>query len=284
MTMLSTPPVAFITGGSSGIGLSVAKRLARDGAKLALVDKDAAGLERAVAEIESLQARAIGLVCDVSDRAQVFDAAEKANKELGPVDLVMNNAGVGVGGLVGDMGSDAWDWVMRINLMGVIHGLEAFVPQLKAHGRGHIINTASMAGMRGMPGMAAYCASKAAVVSLSESLYAELMPFGIGVSVLCPGFVKTRLAETSLDADPTKSSGDASAAMSALIDAGIPVEAVAERVVEAIAAKEFYIFTHPGYAPIIDARYAELRQAMEMAAQSEALRGIDGALPAFPGN
>jgi NAD(P)-dependent dehydrogenase (short-subunit alcohol dehydrogenase family) len=284
MTLQSPPPVAFITGGSSGIGLSVAKRLARDGAKLALVDKDAAGLERAVAEIESLQARAIGLVCDVSDRAQVFDAAEKAGKELGPVDLVMNNAGVGVGGLIGDMGSDAWDWVMRINLMGVIHGLEAFVPKLKAQGRGHIINTASMAGMRGMPGMGAYCASKAAVVSLSESLYAELMPFGIGVSVLCPGFVKTRLAETSLDADPTKSSGDASAAMSALIDAGIPVEAVAERVLEAIAAKEFYIFTHPGYAPIIDARYAELRQAMEMAAQSEALRGIDGALPAFPGN
>jgi short-subunit dehydrogenase len=141
-----------------------------------------------------------------------------------------------------------------------------------------------MAGMRGMPGMGTYCASKAAVVSLSESLYGELMPLGIGVSVLCPGFVKTRLAQTSMDSDPTKSLGDASAAMSALIDAGIPVEAVAERVVEAIAAKEFYIFTHPGYAPIIDARYAELRQAMEMAAQSEALRGVDGALPAFPGN
>jgi NAD(P)-dependent dehydrogenase (short-subunit alcohol dehydrogenase family) len=284
MTLPSSPPVAFITGGSSGIGLSVAKRLARDGAKLALVDKDAAGLERAVAEIESLQAHAIGLVCDVSDRAQVFDAADKAIKEFGPVDLVMNNAGVGVGGLIGEMGSDAWDWVMRINLMGVIHGLEAFVPQLKAQGRGHIVNTASMAGMRGMPGMGAYCASKAAVVSLSESLYAELMPLGIGVSVLCPGFVKTRLAETSLDADPTKSSGDASAAMSALINAGIPVEAVAERVVEAIAAKEFYIFTHPGYAPIIEARYGELRQAMEMAAQSDALRGIEDALPAFPGN
>ena len=188
MSMQPTAPVAFITGGSSGIGLSVAKRLARDGAKLALVDKDAAGLERAVAEIESLQARAIGLVCDVSDRAQVFDAADKETKDLGPVDLVMNNAGVGVGGLIGDMGSDAWDWVMRINLMGVIYGLEAFVPRLKEQGRGHIINTASMAGMRGMPGMAAYCASKAAVVSLSESLYAELMPLGIGVSVLCPGF------------------------------------------------------------------------------------------------
>jgi len=284
MSVQPTAPVAFITGGSSGIGLSVAKRLARDGAKLALVDKDAAGLERAVAEIESLQARAIGLVCDVSDRAQVFDAADKATKDLGPVDLVMNNAGVGVGGLIGDMGSDAWDWVMRINLMGVIYGLEAFVPRLKELGRGHIINTASMAGMRGMPGMAAYCASKAAVVSLSESLYAELMPLGIGVSVLCPGFVKTRLAQTSMESDPTKSLGEASAAMSALIDAGIPVEAVAERVIEAIAAKEFYIFTHPGYAPIIDARYAELRQAMEMAGQSEALRGLDGALPAFPGN
>jgi NAD(P)-dependent dehydrogenase (short-subunit alcohol dehydrogenase family) len=272
--------VAFITGGSSGIGLELARKLARTGTKLALVDRDEEGLARAVAEMESLQTKAIGLVCDVGDRAQVFHAAERADQELGPVDLVVNNAGVGAAGAIGDISSDSWDWVMRVNLMGVIYGLEAFVPKLKARGRGYIVNTASMAGMRGGPFMGPYCASKAAVVSISETLYAELSPMGIGVSVLCPGFVKTRLHLTSFETDPAnKDSNPQLVAFSPLIETGIPVEAVAERVIEAMNNRELYIFTHPGYASIIEERYALLRKAFEQAGDSPALRDLNTTLP-----
>ncbi len=282
MSSEQPPQVAFITGGSSGIGLALARRLARTGTKLALVDRDEESLGHAVAEIESMQTRAIGLVCDVGDRAQVFHAAERADAELGPVDLVVNNAGVGAAGAIGDISSDSWDWVMRVNLMGVIHGIEAFVPKLKARGRGYILNTASMAGMRGGAFMGPYCASKAAVVSISETLYAELSPMGIGVSVLCPGFVKTRLHLTSFETDPANKEADPQlVAFSPLIETGIPVEAVAERIVEAMKNRELYIFTHPGYASIVEERYAQLRQAFEAAAQSPAISSLDTALPAI---
>jgi NAD(P)-dependent dehydrogenase (short-subunit alcohol dehydrogenase family) len=269
---------AFITGGSSGIGLSFARRLARGGAKLALVDRDAGGLDRAVAELGAMQATAIGLVCDVGDRAQFRAAAEQAEADLGPVHYVMNNAGVAVAGPIEEVTPEVWDWMMRVNLMGVIHGIEIFVPRLKARGEGHIINTASMAGMRGLPMMGPYCATKAAVVSLSETLYAELKPLGIGVSVLCPGFVKTRLHVTSSESDPSRDASTAGG-FSPFIDAGIPVEVVAERLAEAIAAGEFYVFTHPGYREIVEKRCAALHTAFESASQSPALAGVDTALP-----
>jgi NAD(P)-dependent dehydrogenase (short-subunit alcohol dehydrogenase family) len=271
---------AFITGGSSGIGLALARQLARTGAKLALVDRNEETLNQAVAEMEQMQAKAIGLVCDVGDRAQVFDAASRAANELGPIDILVNNAGVGVAGPIGEISSETWDWVMRVNLMGVIYGLEAVVPAMKARGRGYIINTASMAGMRGAPFMGPYCASKAAVVSLSETLYGELQPYGIGVSVLCPGFVKTSLHLTSMETDPSAKSADVQASpFTGLIEAGIPVEAVAARIVEAMANRELYIFTHPDYAPIVNERYAKIREAFEMAAASPALGGLNTQMP-----
>ena len=268
--------VAFITGGSSGIGFAFARRLARGGAKLALVDRDAGGLDRAVAELGAMQATAIGLVCDVGDRAQLRAAAEQAEADLGPVHYVMNNAGVAMAGLTEEITPEVWDWAVRVNLMGVVHGIEAFVPRLKTRGAGHVINTASMAGMRGLPMMGPYCATKAAVVSLSETLHAELSPLGIGVSVLCPGFVKTRLHVTSSDSDPSRSSNEM---FSWLIDSGIPVEAVAERLSEAVAAGELYVFTHPGYAEIVEKRCASLHRAFESASQSQALSGLDTSLP-----
>ena len=270
--------IAFVTGGSSGIGFAFAKHLARGGAKLALVDRDAAGLDRAVAEIGALQASAIGLVCDVGDRAQLRAAAEQAESDLGPVHYVMNNAGVGAAGPMDEVASEVWDWVFRVNLMGVVHGIEAFVPRLKARGAGHIINTASMAGMRGTPMLGPYCATKAAVVSLSESLYGELAPFGVGVSVLCPGFVKTRLHITSFESDPRRGNST-EVPFSPLIESGIPVDAVAERLGEAVAAGELYVFTHPAYAGIIEERYAALRGAFEQAAQSRTLSGLDTTPP-----
>lgn len=189
-------PRCVITGGGSGLGASLALRLADRGASTLLADLD---LERLEATAEAVQARG-GRVeiaeCDVSDPAQVEALAAAAERALGGVDLLVNNAGVAASGQIGEQSLEDWRWLIEINLFGVIYGCHHFVPAMRARGSGHVLNTASAAGFAAAPQMGAYSVAKAGVVSLSETLRAEVRSLGVSVSVLCPTFFKSNLADT----------------------------------------------------------------------------------------
>jgi NADP-dependent 3-hydroxy acid dehydrogenase YdfG len=186
---------AFITGAGSGLGQALAYELARDGWTLALNDLRAAPLDETCAEVRRLGGAATAHVFDVTDRAAYARVVDDLVASLGGVDLVVNNAGVAGGGLVGEFTLDDWDWLLRINLLGVVNGCHLFAPVLKAQRSGHILNVASAAALVPVPGMAAYCSAKAGVKMLSEVLCSELHSDGVGVSVLMPEFFRTNLAE-----------------------------------------------------------------------------------------
>lgn len=188
--------VAFITGGGSGIGLGIATCAAEAGMKVVIADVRADHLEQGLAKLRAAGADAHGMLVDVADAAAVENAAKETIKLFGKVHLVCNNAGISFFGPMDVATMDDWRWVMGVNVDGVINGIQAFMPRLKAHGEGgHIVNTASMAGLLVGPGMGLYSASKFAVVGLTTSLRYDLAPHGIGVSVLCPGFVRSNIHE-----------------------------------------------------------------------------------------
>ena len=188
--------VAFITGGASGIGLGLAKVFGAQGVKVMLADVRQEPLEVAVAQLRAAGITAEGMVVDVSDRAAMKAAAAATVAAFGKVHLLFNNAGISFFGPMDQAKDGDWDWMLGVNLYGVVNGVQAFLPHLKAHGEPcHIVNTASMAGLLVGPGMGLYSASKFAVVGLSNSLRLDLAPHGIGVSVLCPGFVRSNIHE-----------------------------------------------------------------------------------------
>ncbi len=186
---------AVVTGAGSGIGRAFALELAKRGGKVVCADLDEATAKETVVLIEQAGGEAIAVACDVAIEQQVRQLSEAATAWLGRTpDLVINNAGIGAGGLpVGEAPLDDWQRTLGVNLWGVIHGCHVFVPQLREHGRGEIINVASAAGFTAAPRMAAYNVSKAGVVSLSETLAAELAGTGVAVTVLCPTFVRTNI-------------------------------------------------------------------------------------------
>ena len=244
--------VAVITGGASGIGLASARRMAKEGASLVLGDVEEAALARATASLRDEGARVIGVVADVSVEADVVALREAALATYGAAHLIFNNAGVGAGPAVGTP-KGVWDWVMAVNVDGVINGINAFVPLFLEQDEGHVVLTASLAGLGGVPGMGPYCASKFAVVGIAESLFYELALSGkhVGASVLCPGFVRTRIHEsernmpedlrTYQDDPAVRAIGSMAAdAVNAGIDPGI----VADAVTDAVLANRFWILTH----------------------------------------
>ena len=187
--------VAVITGGASGIGLATARRLARDGARLVLADVERPALEEAAREIGALGAEVLAVPTDVGERADVERLAEETYARFGAAHLLFNNAGVALFGGIETMRHEDWEWLIRVNLWGVIHGIESFVPRMVEGGEGgHIVNTASFAGLVPNQGLGVYCTTKYAVVGLSEVLYRDLSGYGIGVSVLCPMVVETRIS------------------------------------------------------------------------------------------
>lgn len=243
---------AVITGGASGIGRATAERLASDGAKLVLADIEAPVLEKTVAELRATGADVIGVVTDVADLGSVEALRDAALEAFGAVHIVFNNAGVG-GGPTITSSPAAWDWVLGVNVDGVVYGMATFLPLLLAQDEGHIINTASLAGLGGVPGMGPYCASKFAVVGMSESLFYELGMIGSNVhcSVLCPGFTKTRIHESdrNMPADLAAQGRDPMTEQTASIakkavENGIEVEIVANAVGDAIVDERFWILTH----------------------------------------
>ncbi len=238
---------ALITGGASGIGLATARRLVAEGVRVTLLDRDEEALAAVVTELGDA---ARGVAGDVSVEGDVVRALEAAHEAFGDVHVGFANAGVGSGATLFTPKA-AWDWVLGINVGGVVNVLNALAPEMLARDEGHLVLTASLAGLGGVPGMGPYVASKFAVVGIAESLAQELTARGsrVGVSVLCPGFVRTRIAESdrAMPEDlralaPTDETLQAAAA--AAVAAGIDPTTVAQRVVEAVGTGQFWILTH----------------------------------------
>jgi len=243
---------AVITGGASGIGLATATKLASLGARLVLGDIEDGALEVAVKSLSGDGAAVIGVPCDVARLEDVERLRDAAIAEYGAVHVVFNNAGVGGGPTIGSP-IELWRWVSSVNLDGVVHGIHAFLPLLLDQDEGHVVNTASLAGLGGVPGMGPYCATKFAVVGLSESLFYDLAlrRSNVGVSVLCPGFVRTRIAESARNMPEglrtlTQSGdhGSIEAAAAAVVAAGIDPAVVADHVAGAIERGEFWVLPH----------------------------------------
>jgi NAD(P)-dependent dehydrogenase (short-subunit alcohol dehydrogenase family) len=243
---------AFVTGGANGIGLGLARALLAQGCKVAIADIREDAIAAALKTLDNQEA--IGVTLDVSSRAGFAAAADEVESRLGPVSLLFNNAGINLFQTIDDSSFDDWDWVMGVNLHGVINGVMTFVPRMKANGRGgHVVNTASMASFLCGPAPGIYNTTKFAVRGMSESLRYSLAPHGIGVSVLCPGLVKSHIfASDEVRPDALKAgakpvNSEMVERLEKLHQVGMEPDVIAARVIEAIAANRFYIFSHPEF-------------------------------------
>jgi NAD(P)-dependent dehydrogenase (short-subunit alcohol dehydrogenase family) len=264
---------AFVTGGASGIGLALGRAFAEAGMKVMLADIEHRALDSALKELHDFGPKVRGVSCDVADPDSVERAAHAAFEAFGNVHVICNNAGVAAGGGIDNISLDNWRWVIDVNLMGVLHGVRSFLPAMRAHGEGgHIVNTASMAGMNAGLGFSPYAASKFAVVAMSEGLAMQLKPHGIGVSVLCPSFVNTRIGDSGRNRperygatqplDPTSPAGMMVAEIARRLQSGLNAAEVAARVLSAIRENELYVFTHPNMREEVDERFAAILAAM----------------------
>jgi NAD(P)-dependent dehydrogenase (short-subunit alcohol dehydrogenase family) len=257
---------AVITGAASGIGLALAHRFGAEGMRLVLADIEPAALEEAAAALRSGGLDVATVVCDVSKGEQVDALGQAALDAFGAVHLVCNNAGVGGGGQTHDLTTADWEWVLGVNLWGVIHGMRVFLPMLLAQDEGHIVNTASLAGLIAAPFMGPYNASKFAVVAISETTRNELSMVGsaVGISVLCPAWVKTRIHESARNRPAELKNADLpgeqdrqsamTGIIEGLIENGLAPDDVADQVAAAVLADDFYILTHPASAEMVKAR------------------------------
>jgi NAD(P)-dependent dehydrogenase (short-subunit alcohol dehydrogenase family) len=238
--------VAVVTGGGSGIGRALALALAREGARVVLADLDEAAMDDVAREARGHGVDVLAARTDVTDLAQVQALADRAWTAFGSVHVLCNNAGVAAWGGLEKATHRDWQWVLGVNLWGVIHGVEAFVPRMIAGGqRGHIVNTASMAGLIASQGLGVYNTSKYAVVGLSETLAKDLKPYGIGVSVLCPMGVETRIRESERSRPSAlRNEPGATETPVELIGPSLTPDTVADMVLDAIRAGELYIITH----------------------------------------
>ena len=270
---------AVLTGAGSGFGLECARIGARLGMHLVLADVQQDALDRVAAELLATGVQVLAQRVDVSKAADVEALGEATLARFGAPHLVFNNAGVGSGGLVWENTAQDWEWVFGVNVMGVAHGVRVFTPMMLAAAaqdpqwRGHIVNTASMAGLVNPPNMGVYNASKHAVVSLSETLYQDLalVTDQISASVLCPYFVPTGIAMSHRnrpkDADvraakPSKSQMIAHAMLNKAVEGGrVTAAEVAQRVFDAVSARQFYIYSHPEALAGVQTRMEDVLQA-----------------------
>ena len=249
---------AFITGGASGIGLGMAKVFAAAGMQVVIADLRRDHLDEAMAFFSNAGQRVHPIVLDVADRAAMARAALEAEDVFGPVHVLCNNAGINIIGSLDQAGYEDWDWLLGVNLGGVINGLITFLPRIKAHGQGgHVVNTSSIAGIVAGPGNGIYAATKFAIRGLSESLRYDLAPHGIGVSVVCPGTVATNLHQSE-EHRPARYAGSLDDAIREkraftgelfreVLPTGMgPVE-VGEKVLRGIRRNDFYILPHPEF-------------------------------------
>jgi NAD(P)-dependent dehydrogenase (short-subunit alcohol dehydrogenase family) len=257
--------VAVVTGAASGIGLAIARQLGTDGMRVMLADVEEQALATAAEALAAEGIEIAATVTDVSDADSVQSLASATLDRFGIVHVVCNNAGVAGGGASWEVPMSTWNWVMGVNFFGVVHGIRAFVPHLIAQGEGHIVNTASVAGLLAPPWMSPYNASKHAVVAVSESMRYELAALGsrVGVSVLCPGFVSTRIADADRNR-PTRYTAalEQQPGLQAIWDAfragvagGTTPVTVATAVKDAIVEDRFWVLTHADFGDRIVARF-----------------------------
>ena len=261
--------VAVVTGAASGIGNAVATRLAGEGMKVVLADVEEGPLADAEKKLADAGATVLAVPTDVSNAEQVDALAAKTFETFGTAHVVHNNAGVATGGPMWTLAEADWQWVLGVNLWGVINGVRAFVPRLVEQGEGHVVNTASIAGLTSAPLMGPYNVSKHGVVTLSETLAAELVMHGspVKVSVLCPGWVNTRIHEADRNRPPElQSAAQADTSLldmgrqvlETLVKSGLEPSEVAAKVLDAIREERFYILTHPDMTPIVQHRMEDI--------------------------
>ena len=264
--------VAFITGGASGLGLAMARAFTGAGMKVAIVDIEDKALAAARAEFEETNADVITLKTDVTDRQAMAEAAEETIAAFGKIHVLCNNAGVALNGNVLDMTYKDWDWVTRVNLDGVINGMVTIGPLIKSHGEGgHIVNTASMAGQIGVASLSVYNATKFAVVGMSEAMRGDLEPFGIGTSVLCPGFVATDIYSSERNR-PGEFGGESASKFNLGQDANVsvdqlpgllPAQVIGDMVLHAIQNDVFYIMSHSEMKDAVSQRGQMISEAFD---------------------
>jgi NAD(P)-dependent dehydrogenase (short-subunit alcohol dehydrogenase family) len=268
---------AFVTGGANGIGFALGQAFAEAGMNVMLADIEQDALTAAVERLRDFGPKVRGLICDVTDPASVDEAANKTSETFGNVHVLCNNAGVAGGSGIDDISLDTWRWVIDVNLMGVVYGIRSFLPRIRAHGEGgHIVNTASMAGLESGLGFSPYATSKFAVVAMSEGLARQVNSFRIGVTVLCPGFVRTRISGSARNRperygpapalDPMSPGGKLAAESARLQQSGLDPSDVAKRTLRAIRKDELYVFTHPEMREDVKKRFAAIEAAMDEAA------------------
>lgn len=274
-----------VSGGAEGIGFSIAQAMGQQGMNVVIGDIDVTQLAIAEQALSDAGIPVLAMPMDVTDPAQWQMVAQKSLARFGKIHMLVNNAGVASApGPIEATNHEDWNWVIDVNLKGVINGAHAIIPHIKSHGEGGwMINVASMAGMIGVPYAGAYTATKVAVVGMSESWNFELAKHNIQVSVLCPAFVKTRIHLSARNrqehhkGERIAAEGDALTAKNAaqeLVENGIDVELIGPRVVEAINAGEMYIFTHPAQRQTIQERFKAIDAAFERAENSPILEGI----------
>jgi NAD(P)-dependent dehydrogenase (short-subunit alcohol dehydrogenase family) len=260
--------IAAVTGAASGLGRSMARAFAAEGMHLALADVDEKGLKETEEAATRCGVRAFSMPVDVSKASDVDAFAERTLKELKAIHLVCNNAGVSPLGAVWEASVADWQWILGVNLWGVIYGVRAFTPHLIAQNEGHIVNTASVAGLISPPGSGAYNVTKHAVVTLSESLYHDLRErkSAVGVSVLCPAYVPTRITESERNrprelpaSEKSKETLAREAMLRKAVSSGkVSADQVAQAVVAAVKEERFYILTHPRIKGAIQARMEDI--------------------------
>jgi NAD(P)-dependent dehydrogenase (short-subunit alcohol dehydrogenase family) len=262
-----TGKVAFITGGASGVGFGMAKVFSAAGMKVVIADIRQEHLDAAMQSFKGAQVHAVRL--DVTDRTAMARAADEADRVFGKVHIVCNNAGINLFNDIAAATYDDWDWIMGVNLGGVINGVQTFVPRIKAHGEGgHIVNTASMASFIAGAGAGIYTASKFAVRGVTEALRWSLMPHGIGVSVLCPGLVKSAIYKSegirpaNLSVNASTMSPEFLRQLEQIHQSGMEPEEVGEKVLRAIRANQFYIFPMPEFKDELRAIFDEALAAL----------------------
>ena len=272
--------VAFITGGASGIGLGIARACLDAGMKVVVVDVRKSALESAVTSLGAKGGMVLPLVLDVTDRKQWRVSADRVHGEYGGVDLLCSNAGVNFVGPTHETTDEDWDFALGVNLGGTVNAVRTFVPSMIGSGRGgHVVITASVNGLFTGAGVGVYAATKFALVGLAESLRADLQEFGIGVSVLCPGPVKSELFESTQEVRPTRLAATGSKPLlppgvdrtdTPIFQTALTGTEVGARVLEGVRRNDMYILTHPEIRPVLEARAAALLAALPPEAVAEA--------------
>jgi NAD(P)-dependent dehydrogenase (short-subunit alcohol dehydrogenase family) len=288
--------VAFITGGGSGVGLGMAKAFLGAGMEVAIADIREDHLEEATA---ALAGNVLAIQLDVTDREAFARAADESERVLGNVHVLCLNAGINLFNDISEATYQDWDWVLGVNLGGVVNGVVTFVPRIKAHGEGgHVVTTASMAAFIAGPGAGIYTTAKFAVHGLSDALRWSLLPHGIGVSMVCPGLVKSKIYESDLirppelSTDVTPADEEFMRMLPGLHEAGMDPEEIGEKVLRAIRRNDFYVFTHPDHRDELRGIFDEIIAAFpdepvppdRLAVEEGRRAGKASALASWPGD